>query len=59
VCVVWLVRVYRREPEDMHGKGTSTVAVMRRSRSRAGALVLLPHLPSTSYLSCIIDTLCK
>lgn len=35
------------------------VAVMRRSRSRAGVLVLLPHLSSTSYLSCIIDTSCK
>jgi hypothetical protein len=35
------------------------VAVMRRSRSRAGVLVLLPHLLSTSYLSCIIDTSCK
>jgi hypothetical protein len=35
------------------------VAVMRRSRSRACVLVLLPHLSSTSYLSCIIDTSCK
>jgi hypothetical protein len=30
---------------------TTSVAVMRRSRSRAGVLVLLPHLLSTSYLS--------
>jgi hypothetical protein len=38
---------------------TPSVAVMRRSRSRACVLVLLPHLLSTSYLSCIIDTSCK
>jgi hypothetical protein len=36
-----------------------SVAVIRRSRSRACVLVLLPHLSSTTYLSCIIDTLCK
>jgi hypothetical protein len=36
-----------------------SVAVIRRSRSRVGVLVQLPHLSSTSYLSCIIDTSCK
>jgi hypothetical protein len=39
--------------------GYPYVAVMTRSRSRAGVLVLLPHLSSTSYLSCIVDTSCK
>jgi hypothetical protein len=29
------------------------------SLSRASVLVLLPHLLSASYLSCIIDTSCK
>jgi hypothetical protein len=42
-----------------HRDGSQYVAVMRRSRSRACVLVLLPHLSSTSYLSCIIDTSCN
>jgi hypothetical protein len=37
----------------------TAVAVMRRSRSRASILVLLPHLLSASYFSCIIETSCK
>ena len=47
--------------EYVRGSGLYTpyVAVMRRSRSRAGVLVQLPPLSSTSYLSCIIETSCK